>query len=92
MTVAYPSRRDLCGHPPIQSTLNLSLPDRGYNYGLSPATARVWADHDLCAVAILYEDTTTGEAWQVTLSPNAAIDFALAIARVAGELDAGDAP
>jgi hypothetical protein len=56
------------------------------------ATARVWADHDLCAVAILYEDTTTGEAWQVTLSPNAAIDFALAIARVAGELDAGDAP
>jgi hypothetical protein len=71
-----------------RARVHLSLPDEGkFNYGLSPATARVWADHDLCAVQILYADTAGGESWMVTLSPLAAVDFALVVARTAGELD-----
>jgi hypothetical protein len=57
----YPSNRDLCGQPPIQSTLHLSLPDRGFNFGLSPAKAQIVTNHEIGAVEISYLDNDSGE-------------------------------
>jgi hypothetical protein len=90
MAACYPSNRDPCGQPPIiVSSLHLEIPGSdAFDYGMVPAKAYIVGNHDLQAVEILYEDAVTGEAWRVTLNPLAAVDFALKIARVAGELDA----